>query len=140
MVTLLAVSKKKGSAMLGLDDQDAWAIVTSSGGHPLWELRDFVALLPILERPYEEFAEALREALLEKRPAISPDTFPATLVVRHALEFSSAYWKMLAFEWVEKLPDAVSLIPALEVIGRGKGSQEICRRAREVLRALPSAS
>lgn len=140
MVTLLSVSEKAGSAVLGLDDQNAWAIVTASDARALRNLRDFVVLLPILERPYEEFTAALTTALAEKAPAISPDTFPATLVVRHALELSSAYWKMLAFEWVEKLPDPATLIPAIQAIASGNGSQEIRRRARELLRALATAS
>ncbi len=115
-----------------------WFVATGRGSFPLEEPPGFMGVLPLLERPYSEIHQALKEALANR--GISPDlagSFPASALVIYALRTGSAYWKEQAFRWLEELPVSTELIEPLESICNSRSlPQKLRKKARQLRERL----
>lgn len=126
-----------GGAHIGLE-AGKWLIETGRGSVSLEQPSGFVGLLPLLERPYSEMYQDLREALEEQ--GISPDlaaSFPAHELVSYALRSGSAYWKEQAFTWLSEVPASDDWIEPLESICENRAwPQKLRQDAARSLEAL----
>lgn len=114
--------------------EGTWVVVSKEQVLPLTDARGLVALLPLLEQPYEKVRNELQHQLEHKNlPIRLVDTFPFGAIVKTALGWPTEYWIRLALEWLPQLGGGEAYQSLLkELVGRKGLSQQVRHKARSL--------
>lgn len=113
--------------------------MSGDGPRPLSDRKNHIGAFPLLEEPFADFRRRLEQAIRDLGVDVDANSFPASAIIRTALEspLASSYWKELALSWAEVLAGPGSdLLPCIEAIANGHWPVPLRKKAQRIRDAI----